>query len=108
MASSVTIANSLITSSTFGTGNEAYKGRLNAATTWSACQIGSCSPQEINGAKPWIQLCLAASQIISGVIIQGFGQIEDLAHVSSFGIKYKYPATQFYDYKIGGSVKVSQ
>ncbi len=105
--SSAKVANSLLTSSTSNTGNEAYKGRLNFATTWSACQVGSCSPKEGAGKKPWIQLCLAKSQMISGVVIQGFGQVDDLALVSKFRMKYAYHKSgSFFDYKIQGATKV--
>ncbi len=105
--SSATIADSFLTSSTSRFENEAYKGRLNAASAWSACQLGPCSPKEVVGSKPWIQLCLAKSQLITGLVIQGFGQIEDLAHVSSFTIKYAYTTSgRFYDYKIKSTIKV--
>ncbi len=107
--SSAIIANFLLTSSTSGIGNEAYKGRLNTASAWSACQVGSCSPKEVVGSKPWIQLCLATSHMITGLVIQGFGQIEDLAHVLTFTIKYSFTiAGKFYDFKINSTEKVVQ
>eukprot|EP00794_Sanderia_malayensis_P008095 gene8095-8963_t len=107
IGSSATIANSLLTASTYSTGNEAFKSRFNSLTTWVACQVGSCTSKEATGNKPWIQLCLGSAYTFSAVVIQGHGDQDNIADVKTFSVQYKYTqAGTIYDYKLDGTNKI--
>eukprot|EP00794_Sanderia_malayensis_P008093 gene8093-8960_t len=104
IGSSATIA---ITASTYSTGNEAFKSRFNSLTTWAACQVGSCTPKEATGSKPWIQLCLGSAHTFSAVVIQGHGDHDNIADVKTFSVQYKYTqGGTIYDYKLDGTNKI--
>ena len=97
-----------MTSSTSANGNGAHKGRLNEESVWEACQFGSCSPKESSGAKPWIQACLTTAQTISSIVIQGQGNVDNLAKVTEFSLKYSTHASgTFFEYKHSNILQVS-
>ncbi|XP_065069552.1 receptor-type tyrosine-protein phosphatase S-like isoform X2 [Rhopilema esculentum] len=100
--SSSSISDTSMTSSTSANGNGAHKGRFNVESVWEACQFGSCSPKESTGAKPWIQACLPSVQSISSIVIQGQGNVDNLAKVTEFSLKYSYSTIAsgtFFEYK---------
>eukprot|EP00794_Sanderia_malayensis_P007927 gene7927-8782_t len=107
IGSSSTIANSLLTASTYSTGNEAFKSRFNSLTTWVACQVGSCTPKETTSSKPWIQVCLGSARTFSAVVIQGHGDHDNIADVKTFSVQYIYTqAGTIYDYILDGTNKI--
>eukprot|EP00794_Sanderia_malayensis_P016255 gene16255-17897_t len=107
IGSSGIIADSNLTSSTYFTGNEAFKSRFNSLTTWAACQLGSCTPKEVAGSKPWIQLCLALAHTFSAVVVQGHGEQDSVTDVKTFSVQYKYTRDgTIYDYKLEGANKI--
>ncbi|XP_065069850.1 receptor-type tyrosine-protein phosphatase S-like isoform X1 [Rhopilema esculentum] len=100
--SSSSVSDASMTSSTSANGNGAHKGRFNVESVWEACQFGSCFPKESTGAKPWIQACLPSVQSISSIVIQGQGNVDNLAKVTEFSLKYSYSTIAsgtFFEYK---------
>ena len=97
-----------MSSSSSAIGNGAHKGRFNEESVWEACQFGSCSPKESTGAKPWIQACLTTAQSISSIVIQGQGDVDNLAKVTEFSLKYSTVASgTFFEYKHSNLLQVS-
>ncbi|XP_065069554.1 uncharacterized protein LOC135694661 isoform X2 [Rhopilema esculentum] len=98
--SSSSISDASMTSSTSANGNGAHKGRFNVESVWEACQFGSCFPKESTGAKPWIQACLTTVQTISSIVIQGQGNVDNLAKATEFSLKYSTVVSgTFFGYK---------
>ena len=97
-----------MSSSSSAIGNGAHKGRFNKESVWEACQFGSCSPKESTGAKPWIQACLTTAQSISSIVIQGQGDVDNLAKVTEFSLKYSTVSSgTFFGYKHSNLLQVS-
>lgn len=107
LQSSSKITDASISASTYVTSHEPNKGRFNAESVWTACQVGACSSKEVSGNKPWIQVCLSALHTIRSVIIQGPGNADNVASVTEFSLKFALSSSSsFQTYNLDGAVKV--
>ena len=94
------ILDAALTSSTpFHMSNAAKYSRLNSVTSWGA--------HDQLSANPWIQVCFNSFKSITGIILQGGGDVY-FSRVTRFTLKYGYAVgNPPYDYKMNGNNIVS-